>query len=132
VDSFDHEKLDVYKLSIEFVGLADSLVRRLPRGRAYLAEQLHRAATSIPFNIAEGAGEFSRREKARFYRIARRSATESAAMLDVFRRLKLADGGTLSEGREHLLRIVSMLTKMVRGFEKEPDAGTGRSTGTNE
>ena len=56
---FDHEKLDVYKVAIEFVALADDIVESLPRGRGYLADQLHRAATSIPLNIAEGAGEYS-------------------------------------------------------------------------
>ena len=40
-------------------------------------------------NIAEGAGEFAPKEKARFYRMARRSATESAAVLDVCKNLKL-------------------------------------------
>jgi four helix bundle protein len=128
VDSFDHEKLDVYNAAIEFVELADAIVRRLPRGRAYLAEQLQRSATSIPFNIAEGAGEYSRREKARLYRIARRSATESAAMLDVLGRLKLADGGRISEGRAMLLRIVSMLIRLVQGFEDDPDVGTDEGT----
>ncbi len=84
---FDHEKLDVYQAAIEFVVLADDVVENLPRGRAYLADQLQRASTSIPLNVAEGAGEFSINEKARFYRIAKRSATESAAILDVCRRL---------------------------------------------
>jgi four helix bundle protein len=88
---FDHEKLDVYQASIEFVALSDDIVERLPRGRAYLADQLVRAATSIPLNIAEGAGEFSSSEKARFYRMARGSATECAAILDVCRCLALLD-----------------------------------------
>ena len=69
MNGFDHEKLDVYQAAIEFVALADDVVENLPRGRAYLADQLQRSSTSIPFNIAEGAGEFSRNEKARFYRI---------------------------------------------------------------
>jgi four helix bundle protein len=56
---FDHEKLDVYVAAIDFVALADEIVEHLPRGRAHLADQLQRAATSIPLNIAEGAGEFS-------------------------------------------------------------------------
>ena len=77
---FDHEKLDVYKAAIEFVAVSGDVVEHLPRGRAYLAGQLQRAAISIPLNIAEGAGEFSRKDKRRFYRIALRSATESAAM----------------------------------------------------
>ena len=74
--TFDHDKLDVYAVAIEFVGVADTIVERLPRGRAYLADQLQRAAISVPLNIAEGAGEFSAGDKARFYRIAARSATD--------------------------------------------------------
>ena len=69
MQEFDHEKLDVYQAAIDFVVMADDVVEHLPRGRAYLADQLQRAATSIPLNVAEGAGEFSRQEKARFYRM---------------------------------------------------------------
>ena len=56
---FDHEKLDVYKVAIEWVILSEKIAQQLPRGRAYLVDQLQRAGTSIPFNIAEGAGEYS-------------------------------------------------------------------------
>lgn len=111
---FDHERLDVYGAAIDFVAVADDIVERLPRGRGYLADQLQRAATSVALNIAEGAGEFSPPEKARFYRMAKRSATESAAVLDVVRRLELGADSVLDRGRELLLRIVSMLTKMAR------------------
>jgi four helix bundle protein len=110
----DHEKLDVYKAGIEFVGLANQIVESMPRGRSYLAEQLQRAATSIPLNIAEGAGEFSRGDKARFYRIARRSATECAAILDVCRQLELIDTALLDNGRGKIVQIVSMLIRLVR------------------
>ena len=72
----DHEKLTVYQVSIEFVILSDEVVDHLPRGRAYLGDQLQRAALSISLNIAEGAGEYAIDEKARFYRMAKRSATE--------------------------------------------------------
>ena len=60
---------------------ADPLADRFPRGRAYLSDQLRRAVASIPLNIAEGAGEFAPADKAHFYRMARRSATETAAVL---------------------------------------------------
>lgn len=69
-------------------------------------------ATSIALNIGEGAGEFSKPDKARFYRYARRSATESAAALDV------AVAAQCQAGRETLIRIVSMLTNMVRALER--------------
>lgn len=113
MDYFDHEKLDVYRLAVKFVGLADEIIEELPKGRSYLADQLHRAAASVSNNIAEGAGEFAPKEKKRFYRMARRSATECAAVLDVIRHRKLTPTQKLDEGRKMLLRIVSMLTRLV-------------------
>jgi len=125
---FDHEDLDVYKAAIEFVALADDVVEHLPRGRAYLADQLQRAATSIPLNIAEGAGEYSGTEKARFYRMAKRSATECAAILHVAQRLGLVDPPAYEAGRSLLIRIVAMLIQMAR---KVGGSGTGTGAGTN-
>jgi hypothetical protein len=61
-----HERLDAYKASIDFLAIADEVSGSLPKGRAYLADQLRRAATSIALNIAEGAGEFAAREKGSF------------------------------------------------------------------
>jgi four helix bundle protein len=138
---FDHERLEVYRQAIEFVALADSLIGSLSRGRSSLADQLRRAATSVVLNIAEGAGEFSGHEKARFYRMAKRSATECAAALDVFRVRKLAGDDRLDAGREALLGIVSMLVKLVQSVEgsggewekkEEPGTGRGKGTGTEE
>jgi four helix bundle protein len=129
--TFDHEKLEAYQLAIDFVVAADGLVGSLPRGRAHLADQFHRAATSIPLNIAEGAGEFSPQDKARFYRIALRSATECAALLDVGTRLALCDESKAGKAREVLVRIVSMLTKLaLRHGGTGTGSGTGSGTGT--
>ena len=125
---FDHERLDVYRVAIEFFVLGNEVVERFPRGRAHLADQLHRASVSVVLNIAEGAGEFSPKDKKRFYRIALRSATECAAILDVCRHLKVAEEETLSAGRDHLLRIVSMLTRLA---SRDAEPGTGTGTGTD-
>ncbi len=114
---FDHEKLDVYKASIELVVLIDELIENLPRGRAYLVDQLQRAGASVPLNIAEGAGEYAALEKARFYRIAKRSATECSAILDICTHLELLDKEKLNCCKDLLARIVSMLIKMVRVAE---------------
>ena len=111
---FDHEKMDVYQVSIDLVILIDEIVEHLPRGRAYLADQFQRAGTSVTLNIAEGAGEYSSNEKNRFYRMAKRSATECAGILDICQRLRLVDAVKHTKGRELLLRIVAMLTKMAK------------------
>lgn len=115
MNQFDHENLDVYQVAIELVILIDEIVENLPRGRSYLADQFLRAGTSVVLNIAEGAGEYSSDEKNRFYRMARRSATECAGILDICQRLKLVAANRHESGRENLLRVVAMLTRMVKG-----------------
>jgi four helix bundle protein len=114
MQEFDHEKLDVYQAVIELTVLIDNVVENFPRGRAYLADQVQRAGTSVPLNIAEGAGEYSSNEKSRFYRMAKRSATECAAIFDVCLRLKLIEEPKYVQVRQLLIRIVSMLIKMSR------------------
>ena len=96
----DHEKLDVYQVAVEFVIIADGIVEQLPRGRGYLSDQLQRAALSIALNIAEGAGEYSSDEKIRFYRMAKRSATECAAIVNICLRLQLIDEKRYLQARE--------------------------------
>ena len=124
---FDHERLDVYQLSLAFIVLANDVAQALPRGRSYLADQLQRAATSVVLNLAEGAGEYSANDKARFYRMSKRSATECAAILDVCRQLEIVATDRYQVGREHLVRVVSMLVRLARGG---PGTGTGTGTGT--
>ncbi len=123
--AFDFQKLDVYKASIEFIVVSHALIERLPRGRGYLIDQLQRAATSIAANIGEGAGERAKAEKARFYRMARRSAFECAALLDVMAAEHLADETELRNGRELLERIGMMLTRLVESAKRtDSDSAT--------
>jgi len=115
---FDHEKLDVYQAAMELVDLINTTIENLPRGKAYLVDQLQRAGSSVPLNIAEGAGEYAHNEKNRFYRIARRSATECAGIFDICRRLKIIEEKNYLQARELLMRIVAMLSKLARVSEK--------------
>ena len=124
MSAFDFERLDVYKAAIEFIVVTHAIVERLPRGRAYLVDQLQRAATSIALNIAEGAGEGAKPEKARFYRMSRRSTFECAAILDVLQAEHLADETELRTGRELLERIGMMLTRLV-ATAKRTDSDSG-------
>jgi four helix bundle protein len=112
--AFDHEKLDVYKVAIEFIARANDIIQGLPRGRGYLADQLQRAALSIVLNIAEGAGKFSPADKAVFYIRARASATESAAVLDACRKLNLITPLVADDNKAILERIAQMLTKLIK------------------
>ena len=108
----DHAKLDVSHLALDLLDLLDHLLAELAAGRAHLKDQLDRAATSIVLNIAEGAGEFSLADKQPFYRMAKRSATETSAILDIIARRGQAPAERLTSSQDLIIRIVSMLTKL--------------------
>src|SRR4030095_1925515 len=108
--SFDHERLDVYQRALEVLDLCDEIIEQMPPGRAHLKDQLDRAATSIVLNVAEGAGELSPDEKCRFYRIARRSATEAGAILHIYARRGQGPREPIDEARALLVRRGKLLT----------------------
>jgi four helix bundle protein len=107
------QKLDVYQRSIEFVAFARRAVQLLPKGHSDLVDQIRRAAQSMPHNIAEGAGKTTRADRAKYFTIARGSAMECAAHLDVMRVEELLDEQAYARGVELLERIVAMLTKLI-------------------
>ena len=57
---FDHEELNVYSKTLEFVSWVTVLLERVPKSTAVYG-QLDRASTSMPLNIAEGTGKFTTR-----------------------------------------------------------------------
>ena len=114
---FDHRRLDVYAIALRFLALAHPASRALPRGNADLGDQLRRASTSIVLNIAEGAGEFAPGDKARFYRMARRSSTECAAIIDVVETLGYVEPQPADQMRDKLQQVAAMLTAMVKRLD---------------
>jgi four helix bundle protein len=117
---FDHEKLDVYRESILFCGWVGEVLATIT-ARAAVTDQLDRASTSIPLNIAEGNGKFSDRDRARFLEIARGSALECAACLDVMVVRTLLTEAVITLQKERLSRIVQMLMGMLRRFSGRGD-----------
>ena len=117
---FDHEKLDVYREAISFCGWAGELLSEIAV-KAAAKDQLDRASTSIPLNIAEGNGKFSAKDRARFLEIARGSALECAACLAVLVARKMALPEKIDPAKENLARIVQMLMGMLRRFSERGD-----------
>jgi four helix bundle protein len=105
----DAEKLQVYAVALEFRGLATVLGARAD---AIVRDQLRRASLSIVLNIAEGAGLRSRPQKRNLYAVARGSAMECAAIVDVLRVSRSVPAADATRARELLVRVVQMLTKL--------------------
>jgi four helix bundle protein len=114
----DYERLDVYRLARQLAREANELLKLLPPGRADVADQLRRATMSVALNIAEGSGEFAPKEKARFYRIAKRSATECGAVLDHVLDIGLLAQAATADARVLVLRITGALVKLIRSTER--------------
>lgn len=124
---FDHEKLEVYKESIQFVAWITPILEALSRS-GDVKDHLDRASTSIALNIAEGNGKFFPNDRARYFDTATGSAFECAAALDVL----VAKGKLAAEqvdpGKERLSRIVRMLIGLIQSVT-ERDYPGGRKAG---
>lgn len=112
---FDHEKLRAYQEAVTFCGWAGEVLESV-QGTLAVKNQLDRASTSVVLNLAEGNGKRSHLDRCRFLDIARGSAVECAACLDV-----LVVRGRLTEfkqdeGKAMLLAIVSMLAGLISRF----------------
>ncbi len=105
----DAEKLVCYDVALELQVLCGTLA---PAGHRVLQDQLERASLSVVCNIAEGAGRRSRKDKRRMYAMARGSAAETAAIVDVLRLRRLAPEGQCRSARSLALRVVQLLTKL--------------------
>jgi len=106
------QRLDVYRCAIELVAFTATI--ETPRGLSHLADQLRRAALSVPLNIAEAAGRTGAADAARHYAIARGSAMECAAIMDSLQVLGLLDKPRHERALELISRIVAMSTKLCR------------------
>jgi four helix bundle protein len=112
---FDHERLLVYSISLEFHKWLAPLLLAIAKGnRSAAARHLDDASTSITNNIAEGNGKRSASDRCRFLDIARGSALECAACLDVLVARGRLDAGTTAQGKGLLVSIVSMLIKLTQ------------------
>lgn len=120
MEKFDHEKLDVYGVTLEFITWVTPLLAKVqdtPGMIGELRRQLDRASLSILLNIAEGNAKRPSNIRAKFFDDARGSGCESAACLDALVAKGACEEPNIFRGKELLIRIVSMLSKMVARFD---------------
>ena len=117
-----HEKLDVWKKSIDFVVAVYKATEGFPKEEKFgLTSQLRRAAVSIPANIAEGAGRRSDREFAYFLSNSQGSASEVDTELLIARRLTFIeedDYATLGSSLDEIGRMLTGLSHHIHQKEQ--------------
>jgi four helix bundle protein len=102
------ERLDAYRLARELYRLVHDLA---PHGSG-LGDQLRRASASCVLTIAEGVGRSSARDQARFFAIARGSALECVAVLDLLE--VLTSDARLAQARPLAVRVVQTTSGLLR------------------
>ena len=107
----DHERLIVYQRAISFITWSSVLNKEIgPSGD--VRNQLDRASTSVPLNIAEGNGKFSIRDRIKYLDIAYGSALECSACLDVVVAKSAAAPMRVAEGKQIIEEIVNRLVRL--------------------
>jgi len=102
-------------LAVRMIALADDLVARK---RYAIADQLVRAALSVPANIAEGEGRSTTRDRRHFLVQARGSLFELETHLEVIVRAGLASMS--DEAHTLIAKIGCGLSKMIHHRTSEP------------
>jgi four helix bundle protein len=120
---FKFEKLEVWRLALDYIDLVYELAAQLPKSEEYnLKSQVVRAATSIALNIAEGSTSQTDAEQARFLGLAIRSLIETVACLHIIRRRKLIQDQSwidqIYRAAELLVAKLHMLRKTVAPEQK--------------
>lgn len=120
---FDHEKHRVYQYSLDFVEWVGILLTEIPH-KISVWDHLDDASSSICLNIAEGNGKYTPKDRCKFFDIARGSAFECTASLDILFKRKKINKERQEEGKQLLTNIISMLVGLIksnsdRTFEPE-------------
>ena len=121
---FDHDRLDLYRLSIDYVASSFAIAKELTGAHRHARDQWLRAAQSIPLNIAEGNGKRSLKDRSRFLDISRGSALECAAIQDVLAATNGLGDEPHDQLKRTLHRIVSMLTRLIARLNVVAEPGT--------
>ena len=114
MEVFLFKKLIVWQKAMSLARLVYAVARSLPSEERYgLADQLRRAAASIPSNIAEGNGRASNKDYAHFLSIARGSLFETITQLQLAQDIGYIDDYTEIEmlAAEVSRILTSMLQK---------------------
>ncbi len=110
-----HKNLNVWKQSINPTIEIYRLTDNFPNSELYgLVSQLRRAAVSIPSNIAEGAARSSKKDRARFYEIARSSLVEIDTQIEIALQLGYLSKNEIQTLNKTINEVFAMLSALNR------------------
>lgn len=113
----DYKDLKVWQEAINLVEEVYKLTNSLPNSETFaLANQLKRAAVSVPSNISEGASRQSTKEFVHFLYIALGSAAEIETQIIIAQRLDYIENS--KEVIDEITKIRKMLNALISSLKK--------------
>jgi four helix bundle protein len=127
MDKFAFFDLRVYQEAKLLVREVYTLLDKFPKYETYaLGDQLRRAVTSVPSNIAEGSGRFSVKEKIHFIEIAYGSLTETLCQLDIAHDLNYITDEEFTNEKERINIIGKQLSGLRSSFQRQLEESANR------
>ena len=117
---FGYEKLLVWQRAIEWADRIMSIAENIETERKHyrLIEQLESSCTSVPMNIAEGKGRYSKREFVHFLYIARGSLYETMTLLEIFLKRQWISQEEFIAVKNETREIAKMLNGFINSIKK--------------
>jgi len=117
---FSFEDLGVWQDALDFADECLNVSEYVNKLKHYrLAEQLDASAVSIPVNIAEGKGRYSKKEFAHFLHIARGSLFETVALLIIFNKRRWIDSTHLTALKSNASRLGKRINALFRSLRSK-------------
>ena len=117
---FAYEKLEVWNNAIEFTGKVIDVVEDIDTDRKHyrLLQQIESSSASVPMNIAEGKGRYSKKEFIQYLYISRGSVYETMTLLEIFRRKNWTPTHAYSKLEKIGVEIASMIKGLINSIRQ--------------
>ena len=110
-----YQNLDVWHKAMDLVVTVYGITKKLPLEEKFaLADQLRRAAVSVPSNIAEGQKRFSNKDTVHFCGLALGSLAELETQLIITNKVHQIDTDNLLDECAVVSRMLHALIKSLR------------------
>lgn len=114
-----HRDLIVWQKGIKLVDMIYKITKDFPKFEIYgLANQMQRAAVSIPSNIAEGRCLGSKKEFSRFLRISLGSTAELDTQIQIALNREYVSKEEYETIYNLITEIIKMLSKLITNLNK--------------
>ena len=105
------ERLGVYEHALALTALIDTVIEKA-EARFFVKDLLDKNSTMIAMHVAQAGGELGKSERRKHYRVARRAATNCAAMLDILARRPNADPDLLGPAKAAVGTLIGRLAHL--------------------